>query len=118
LIFVNFPRLLPTLEIVAAAAPICGMTDLVVDYETTRPDIRPCSEEMMGGSPAMAPERYRERSPIHYVDRITGCLLIVQGANDPNVTPENVRLVEEALKRAGVPYETRSAFSRPRASTT
>src|SRR5207244_3988563 len=36
---------------VAAAAPICGMTDLVVDYETTRPDLRPYSEEMMGGSP-------------------------------------------------------------------
>jgi dipeptidyl aminopeptidase/acylaminoacyl peptidase len=28
-------------ELVAAAAPICGMTDLVVDYETTRPDLRP-----------------------------------------------------------------------------
>jgi dipeptidyl aminopeptidase/acylaminoacyl peptidase len=92
--------------IVAAAAPICGMTDLVVDYETTRPDIRPYSEEMMGGSPAMAPERYRERSPIHYVDRIEARLLIVQGANDPNVTPENLRVVEAALKRAQVPYET------------
>jgi hypothetical protein len=76
----RFPK-----EIVAAAAPICGMTDLVVDYPTTRPDIRPYSEEMMG-SPATAPERYRERSPIHYVDRIEGRLLIVQGANDPNVT--------------------------------
>ena len=54
----------------------------------------------------MAPERYRERSPIHYVDRIRGCLLIVHGAHDPNVTPENVRVVEAALKRAGVPYET------------
>jgi dipeptidyl aminopeptidase/acylaminoacyl peptidase len=91
---------------VAAAAPICGMTDLVVDYQTTRPDIRPYSEEMMGGSPASAPERYRERSPIHFVDRIKGRLLIVQGANDPNVTPENVRVVEAALKRAGVSYET------------
>ncbi len=68
-------------------------------------DIRPYSEEMMGGSPAMAPERYRERSPIHSVERIKGRLLIVQGANDPNVTPENVRVVEAALKRAGVPYE-------------
>jgi dipeptidyl aminopeptidase/acylaminoacyl peptidase len=57
-------------ELVAAAAPICGMTDLVVDYETTRPDIRPYSEKMMGGSPAQVPARYRERSPIHYVDRI------------------------------------------------
>ena len=32
--------------------------------------------------------------------------LIVQGANDPNVTPENLRVVEAALKRAQVPYET------------
>ena len=30
----------------------------------------------------------------------------MQGANDPNVTPENLRVVEAALKRAGVPYET------------
>ncbi|HEX7968299.1 MAG TPA: prolyl oligopeptidase family serine peptidase [Stellaceae bacterium] len=91
---------------VAAAAPICGMTDLVVDYETTRPDIRPYSEEMMGGSPATAAERYRERSPIHFVDRIRGRLLIVQGANDPNVTPENLHVVEEALMGAGIGYET------------
>ena len=76
------------------------MTDLVVDYETTRPDIRPYSEEMMGGSPATAPLRYRERSPIHYVDRIEARLLIVQGANDPNVTPENLHVVEAALQRA------------------
>jgi dipeptidyl aminopeptidase/acylaminoacyl peptidase len=92
--------------IVAAAAPICGMTDLVVDYETTRPDIRPYSEEMMGGRPEQVPERYRARSPVHFVDRIEGKLLIVQGANDPNVTPENVRVVEAALGRAGIVYET------------
>jgi prolyl oligopeptidase family protein len=30
----------------------------------------------------------------------------VQGANDPNVTPENLHVVEAALKRVGVPYET------------
>ncbi len=92
-------------EIVAAAAPICGMTDLVVDYETTRPDLRPYSEEMMGGSPATAPERYRERSPIHYADRIRGRLLIVQGANDPNVTPENVTAMRRELDRAGIAHE-------------
>ena len=38
-------------DLVAAAAPICGMTDLVVDYHATRPDLRPYSEEMMGGTP-------------------------------------------------------------------
>jgi pimeloyl-ACP methyl ester carboxylesterase/Tol biopolymer transport system component len=92
-------------EIVAAAAPICGMTDLVVDYETTRPDLRPYSEEMLGGRPDQVPDRYRERSPVHFVDRIRGKLLIVQGLRDPNVTPENVRAVREALDRAGIEYE-------------
>jgi dipeptidyl aminopeptidase/acylaminoacyl peptidase len=92
-------------ETIAASAPICGMTDLVVDYETTRPDLRPYSEEMMGGSPKEVPERYKERSPINYVQNIKGKLLIVQGMQDPNVTPENVKQVEAALKKNGIDYE-------------
>jgi dipeptidyl aminopeptidase/acylaminoacyl peptidase len=92
-------------ELIAAAAPICGMTDLVIDYETTRPDLRPYSEEMIGGSPAERPDRYRERSPIHYVENIRGKLLIIQGGQDPNVTPENVRQVVLRLDAAGIPYE-------------
>jgi dienelactone hydrolase len=92
--------------LLAAAAPICGMTDLVVDYHSTRPDLRPYSEEMLGGSPDEVPARYRERSPIHFVDRIRAKLLIVQGMNDPNVTPENLHQVERALKAAAIPYET------------
>jgi dipeptidyl aminopeptidase/acylaminoacyl peptidase len=92
-------------ELVAASAPVCGMTDLVVDYETTRPDLRPYSEEMMGGSPDQVPERYHERSPVHFVGDVEGRLLIVQGLQDPNVSPENVRTVREALEGAGVPYE-------------
>jgi len=96
----HFPR-----EIVAAASPICGMTDLVTDYQTTRPDMRPFSEEMMGGSPEQVPERYYQRSTIHFVRNIRGRLLIVQGAQDPNVTPENVRLVVSELEKAGIPYE-------------
>ncbi len=92
-------------DVIAAAAPICGMTDLVVDYETTRPDLRPYSEEMMGGSPEQVPERYYERSPINFVENIEGQLLIVQGAQDPNVTPENVRQVVERLQAAGKEYQ-------------
>lgn len=91
--------------LIAAAAPVCGMTDLVVDYETTRPDLRPYSEEMLGGAPSQVPSRYFERSPIHFVARIVGRLLIVQGARDPNVTPENVTAMRAALDRAGVSYE-------------
>lgn len=92
-------------DIIAASAPICGMTDLVVDYQTTRPDLRPYSEEMLGGSPDEVPERYHERSPINFVDNIKGRLLIVQGMQDPNVTPENVRAVTKALQDASIEYE-------------
>jgi dipeptidyl aminopeptidase/acylaminoacyl peptidase len=92
-------------ELVAASAPVCGMTDLVVDYETTRPDLRPYSEEMMGGSPEAVPERYRRGSPIHFARNIQGRLLIVQGMQDPNVSPENVRAVQAELDAAGIQYE-------------
>jgi dipeptidyl aminopeptidase/acylaminoacyl peptidase len=96
----HFPQ-----EIIAAAAPICGMTDLVVDYESTRPDLRPYSEEMIGGSPSEIPEKYFERSPINFISDIQGDLLIVQGGRDPNVTPENVKVVREALDKEGKPHE-------------
>ena len=92
-------------DLIAAAAPICGMTDLVVDYETTRPDLRPYCEEMMGGKPSDIPEKYKERSPINYVKNIKGKLLIVQGLKDPNVSPKNVHEVEKALQSNNVEYE-------------
>ena len=96
----RYPR-----EVFAAAAPVCGMTDLVIDYETTRPDLRLLCHEMMGGSPTERPALYRERSPIHFIQNIRGRLLIVQGLRDPNVTPENMRAVCRALDAAGKPYD-------------
>ena len=96
----HFPK-----EIIAAAAPVCGMTDLIVDYESTRPDLRPLSEEMIGGSPSEIPDKYYERSPINFISDIQGDLLIVQGGRDPNVTPENVKVVREALDNEEKPYE-------------
>ncbi len=92
-------------EVIAAAAPISGMTNLVLDYHTTRPDLRPLDEEMMGGRPDQVPKRYYERSPINFVKDIRGKLLIVQGALDPNVSPENVRQVRQRLDKDSIPYE-------------
>ncbi len=92
-------------DLFAAAVPICGMTDLVVDYETTRPDLRPYSEQMLGGSPKEVPERYYERSPINFIRQIKGKLLIVQGARDPNVTPRNAEEVVKRLDAANIGYD-------------
>jgi dipeptidyl aminopeptidase/acylaminoacyl peptidase len=60
---------------------------------------------MIGGRPDEIPEKYAERSPINFVQVIRGKLLIVQGARDPNVTPENVRQVRERLDAGEIPYE-------------
>ena len=92
-------------EIFGASAPVCGMTDLVVDYNTTRPDLRPLSAEMMGGTPEEVPERYEKGSPINYMQNITGDVLIVQGLRDPNVTPENVKVMREKLDSHNISYE-------------
>lgn len=92
-------------ELVAAAIPVCGMTDLVLDYENTRSDLLPYTLEMMGGSPTEQPQKYYDASPIHFIDQIKGRLMIVQGMNDPIVSPENVRAVTEVLDKAGIPYE-------------
>ncbi len=97
----HFPR-----KYVAAAIPICGMTDLVIDYNTTRPDLRGYSEEMMGGTPTEVPDKYFNASPVNFIQNIEGSLLIVQGAKDPNVTLENVHTVENILKQKKIAYET------------
>ncbi len=92
-------------ELVAAAAPICGITDLVIDYEA-RPEFRPLTDEIFGGSPDQVPEKYYNASPINFVQNIVGRLLIIQGMQDATVSPENVRVVISALQKAGIPYET------------
>lgn len=92
-------------RLVAAAAPVCGMTDLTVDYYSTRPDLRPYSEEMIGGSPEEVPDRYRERSPLNFIHDIQGEVLIGQGLKDPNVTPQNVDAAVKVLERHNITYE-------------
>ena len=93
-------------DLIAAAAPICGMTDLAIDYEETHlPHGRLYSEEMMGGKPAEQAQRYFDRSPVNHIRNIRGKLLIVHGLRDPNVSPRNTEIACAALKQAGIPFE-------------
>jgi dipeptidyl aminopeptidase/acylaminoacyl peptidase len=49
-------------------------------------------------------EVYRERSPIHFVDRIRCPVLVLQGADDRVVPQEQADQIVDALKRNGIPY--------------
>ncbi|MEX0910440.1 MAG: prolyl oligopeptidase family serine peptidase [Candidatus Paceibacterota bacterium] len=93
------------LDYVSAAVPICGMTDLKIDYDTTRPDLRNYSVSMMGGTPEDMPEKYAERSPINHIKNIQAKVLIVQGEHDPNVTIEQVNKIENELRKHKIDYE-------------
>lgn len=88
-------------DLFAAAIPISGMVDLAADYALTRPDLRPYIESMMGGTPSELSDKFYERSPIHYLQNIQGDVLIVQGANDPNVTLESIRGTNIVLDNLG-----------------
>ncbi|HET9438249.1 MAG TPA: prolyl oligopeptidase family serine peptidase, partial [Gaiellaceae bacterium] len=53
------------------------------------------------------PERadvYRERSPIHFVDRIRTPMLVLQGADDKIVPPSQAELIVAALRERGIPH--------------
>jgi dipeptidyl aminopeptidase/acylaminoacyl peptidase len=53
------------------------------------------------------PERadlYKERSPIHFTDRITTPMLVLQGADDRVVPPSQADLIVSALRERGIPH--------------
>ena len=50
-------------------------------------------------------EKQRERSPIHFVDRITAAVIVFQGLDDPVVPPEQAELIVAALRERGIEHE-------------
>jgi dipeptidyl aminopeptidase/acylaminoacyl peptidase len=50
-----------------------------------------------------ARENYRQRSPIHAVDRLTAPVIFFQGSEDKIVPPNQAETMVDALRRKGVP---------------
>jgi dipeptidyl aminopeptidase/acylaminoacyl peptidase len=51
------------------------------------------------------PEKAYERSPIHFVDRISAPVIILQGLDDPVVPPAQAEVIVAALKERGIEHE-------------
>ncbi len=60
-------------------------------------------DSMIGPYPEQI-ERYRERSPIHFVDQISSPLILLQGLEDKVVPPAQAELMVAALEKKGLPY--------------
>jgi dipeptidyl aminopeptidase/acylaminoacyl peptidase len=60
-------------------------------------------DNLIAPYPARA-DLYRERSPIHFVDRLERPLLLLQGLDDEIVPPSQAESMVAALQRKGIPH--------------
>jgi dipeptidyl aminopeptidase/acylaminoacyl peptidase len=81
-----------------AGVAVVGMSDLATFLAHTAP-YRRALRITEYGDPARDRDALRRLSPITYVDRVRGPLLIIQGANDPRVPVSEALQLQNALER-------------------
>ncbi|HYW49413.1 MAG TPA: prolyl oligopeptidase family serine peptidase [Gemmatimonadaceae bacterium] len=92
-----------------AAVNASGKVDMVSFYtDSPRLGVRNIhaaekSQDRIGATLWEAPQKYIAQSAIFFADRITTPLLLVTGAQDPNVPADNTREMYFALRRLGKP---------------
>jgi dipeptidyl aminopeptidase/acylaminoacyl peptidase len=86
-----------------AGASYYGVSDLeVLDKETHKFESH-YNVKLIGPYPERR-DLYRERSPIHFADRISCPMIIFQGLEDKIVTPSQAELMVKALQAKGLQY--------------
>jgi dipeptidyl aminopeptidase/acylaminoacyl peptidase len=87
-------------KLVHAGVSMYGVTDLrALAQSTHRFESRYL--DRIVGEPAMFADRYRDRSPVTHAAEIGAPLLILQGADDKVVPPEQARALVDAVRAAG-----------------
>jgi len=90
-------------EVFSAGASYYGVADVEALARDTHKFEARYLDSMIGPYPEQI-ELYRERSPIHYVNRISSPLILLQGGKDKVVPPSQAELMVEALEGKGLPY--------------
>ncbi|MEV6280656.1 S9 family peptidase [Nocardia sp. NPDC051832] len=86
----------------AAGADHYGVADLeALAAETHKFESR-YLDGLVGAYPALR-DRYRERSPIHQVEKFRSPLIVLQGSEDAVVPPNQSEMIVDALRRRGIP---------------
>jgi acetyl esterase/lipase len=85
------------------AAAIAGVpvADYIAAFEDEAPSLQAMDRGLFGGDPGQAPDMYRERSPLTYVDRVRTPLLILAGENDSRCPIRQIDNYVEALRARG-----------------
>jgi dipeptidyl aminopeptidase/acylaminoacyl peptidase len=85
-----------------AAASYYGISDLEVLQQDTHKFESRYNDSLVGPYPE-ARELYRARSPIHFVDRLSCALILLQGLEDKIVPPNQSEMMAEAVRKKGLP---------------
>jgi dipeptidyl aminopeptidase/acylaminoacyl peptidase/tetratricopeptide (TPR) repeat protein len=92
-----------------AAVNVSGKVDMISFYtDSPRLGVRNIhaaekSQDRIGATLWAQPQKYIAHSAIMFADRITTPLLLITGAQDPNVPADNTREMYYALRRLGKP---------------
>ena len=107
--------LLGTRDTRDAASPLAAypsrvacVVDLAGDMDLAAYTNPPALDEvvaLLGGTPAEVPERYRDASPLSWIDAQTAPFLVIHGAPDDVVPVAQSRRLVSALRAAGVEVE-------------
>lgn len=81
------------------------VADYVAAYEDEMEGLRAFDRSLFGGTPESVPDRYRQSSPITYVDDVRAPVLILAGANDPRCPIRQIENYIAALAARGAPHE-------------
>lgn len=85
-----------------AGASYFGLSDLEADLLETHKFESRYSDRMVGPYPERR-DLYRERSPVHFTDRISCPVIFFQGLEDKIVLPNQSEMMVEALRKKGLP---------------
>lgn len=89
-------------DVFKAGASYFGISDLEVFRRDTHKFESRYDQHLVGPYPERR-DLYRERSPIHFVDRISCPLILFQGMEDRVVPPNQAEMMFEAVRRKGLP---------------
>jgi dipeptidyl aminopeptidase/acylaminoacyl peptidase len=89
-------------DVFRAGASYYGVADLELLARETHKFESRYLEGLIGAYPE-ARSLYYDRSPVHFVDRLSCPIILFQGAEDQVVPPGQARLMREAAHRRGLP---------------
>ena len=85
-----------------AGASHYGVSDLEALARDTHKFESRYLDSLVGPYPARA-DLYRERSPVHFAERMSSALILFQGAEDEAVPPNQAETMFEAVRAKGLP---------------